>query len=70
MDRAIPVVGANFILQTTGLTLIFARLIARGRLAVPPDASLFPPQPRTQPSDFGGQGANMPSTSLLGAILL
>ena len=69
MDRAVPVVGANFILLTTGFTLIFARLIARGRLAVPP-ASIFPSQPRTQPSDFGGQGANMPSTSLLRAILL
>ena len=42
MDRVIPVVGVNFILLTTGFTLIFARLIARDRVAVPPDASVFP----------------------------
>ena len=72
MDRVIPVVGVNFILLTTGFTLIFARLIARGRIAVPPDDSVFPQQPREHPSEFGGKGANMPlfSTSLLRAILL
>jgi hypothetical protein len=72
MDRVIPVVGVNFILLTTGFTLIFARLIARDRIAGPPDDSVFPPQPRPQPSEFGGKGANMPlfSTSLLRTILL
>ena len=71
MDRVIPVVGVNFILLTTGFTLIFARLIARDRIAVTRDASVFPPQPRAYPLDFGGRGANMPlSTSLLRAILL
>jgi len=72
MDRVIPVVGVNFILLTTGFTLSFARLIARDRIAVTRDASVFPPQPRAHPLDFGGRGANMPlfSTSLHRAILL
>ncbi len=66
MDR---VVGVSCILLTTGFTLIFARLIA-DRIATPPDESVFPPQPRAHPLEFEGKGANMPSTSLLWAILL
>jgi len=72
MDRVIPVVGVNFILLTTGFTLIFARLIARDRIAVTRDASVFPSQSHAYTLDFGGKGASMPSlsTSLLRAILL
>jgi hypothetical protein len=72
MDRVTAVGGVNFILLTTGFTLVFARLMARDRIAVPSDASGFPPQPRAYPLDFGGRGTNMPlfSTSLLRAILL
>jgi len=72
MDRVTRVVGVSFIRLTIGFTLIFAKLIARDRIAVPPNDSIFPPQPRTQASEFGGKGANMPScsTDLLRTILL
>ena len=72
MDRVTRVVGVSFIRLTIGFTLIFAKLIARDRIAVPPNYSIFPPQSRTQPSEFGAKGANMPScsTGLLRTILL
>ena len=72
MDRVTRVVGVSFILLTTGFRLIFARLIAGDRVELPPVDSVFPPQPRTQPSEFGAIEASLPSfsTSLLRTVLV
>lgn len=65
MDRVIRVVGVSFNPLTTGFTLIFARLIARDRISVQPDDSIFHPQPRTHRSECEGKGAEMPLVSSL-----
>jgi hypothetical protein len=71
MDSAMPVVGVSFILLAAGFALGFARLIARGQIALKPDWPVFPPQPRAHPSEFRGEGADIPllSTSPLLTIL-
>ena len=63
MDPITPVVGVSLILLATGFALVFARLIARVRIAVVPDGPVFALQPRAHLSEFRGKEADMPLLS-------